>query len=309
MKKLHYITFACVICAGGLFAQVTAQENNPAKGLFVGQATAYDQITDNDEKAAAYWFVNTYGGVYMPLASIETNTDISIYPVIWLYIDDPETSTYNNEAGEGNPETRLSDNEWMSYYNAHQTAFERIKTYYQNGGNLFTAQYANFLLHNYGRAPFYPFSDNPNRQNSWTTYEAGDISYDGAWGTVENSRPPEVIVRTGDRIYKDVPSWLITKANGIQYRAFAMLSPGSREAHECWWDLGGDKNAHLNFEKDNNCEVIGQLQGDNGYWRSGIVRWNPKGAIQGIAVAVDGSKFQTLQRFFEFVVSQYAKGA
>ena len=78
---------------------------------------------DDDEAAAADWFVNVYGGTFLPSSQVN-DIDLSQFNVVWLAIDRPWGI-------DDFPEELISD-----------PILSKLTEYYKNGGNFYFTNFA-----------------------------------------------------------------------------------------------------------------------------------------------------------------------
>ncbi|GHT11744.1 hypothetical protein FACS189432_05640 [Bacteroidia bacterium] len=240
MKKT-LLSMALCLTISILVINVNAQ--NKAAILSTYTSLSDLQINgDDDEYEAANWFVNTYGGDFLSTADVAAR-DLSQYKVLWIAIDRVGT-------GNGLPNELTATG-----------VLNKIKTYYQAGGNLLLTNHATRYLVNLGRTTRLPGISGEG---------TGSTNTDD-WGV--NSVIGSSYDHSGDFLYAGMtPNF----TEGTSKKVYNLIASGYKEDHNSMWDLNafdytGNPNIVVNFETENNATVLGTWQHVTDYCCAGIV--------------------------------------
>lgn len=204
---------------------MSAQDTKKAAFLST-YATLSDLQTngDDDEVAAANWFVNIYGGKFLSISDV-TATDLSQYDCIWIAVD------------------RVGINiQGMSSIIA--PVKDKLTTYYKEGGNLLLTTHATSVVVDLGRTTRLPnFYLSHNGDGVLSDVWSFQANIGVAGGDYDHSEHP---------IYKNMTDTLI-----FSYPTIPLIGPGFREAHFTMWffdQYGLDVNS---FQTENDAIVLG----------------------------------------------------
>ncbi len=225
----------------------------------ISQYASVDAIVDDDEKAAADWFVNTYGGELLPAQSIYTANDLADFDAVWIMID-----RVGLEKGVDKLPAEVT------------TIIKHVKTYLDNGGNVFLSNHATQYVAELG---LLPAEQLPGIFGSGEGGEGTDIwTAQPVIGNVEG----QIYDNSTHAIYKDLA---YENYNEWEHKTFALIGPGIREDHNCMWDLNAfgltptetEPNIVSVFEKQNNCKVIATWGHVVDYCCAGIIEFPAQG--------------------------------
>lgn len=258
MKKLFLLLFTLTF-----IWNVNAQK----KAGFVGLASSVATIADDDEKAAATWFTNTYGGDYIPVADLGT-ADLTQYGVLWIHVD--------KQDGAGD-----------AYDEIYAKATE-LNNYYKAGGNLLLSIHANNLLTEFGRVAEWP---------DLVAAGGGGLNVDvwslnPVYGTYNNT----VVThnKATDPLYAGLTTEPVTRDNGNAYVVMPLIGNGWKEDHNCFWSMtidgnviGNGEEAKLNtWETTYNVDALGSWGQVQDYFGAAVARWKPQGDFKGTAITI-----------------------
>lgn len=237
----------------------------------------------SQEKSAATYFCSTYGdkGTLVSVADV-ASIKADAYDAVWVHID---------RKGLGLGVGNLPDGF------ASEAVANALKTYLDEGGNIYLSKHATQLITSIGRveASYAPniFADGDGGKGTdvWTVQAIIGAMNDPANFPEEQGREgdlSQVYNHTDHAIY----AGLETLPAHAQYADFVtatypLLGTGDgsemlREDHNCMWDLNAitlvsdGKNTTEKFEKDLDCVVIGTWGHVQDYCVAGIVEFNPK---------------------------------
>lgn len=215
-----------------------------------------DELTDDDEIAAAKWFQSTNfnrPSVILTPADIADGLDPDEYVSVWINID---------RVGIG-----------MGWRNLPQTlvndaAVAVMRDYVAHGGNLFLTKHATQLVVPYGIVDekFAPgiFGDGEGGQGNDNWCTNAQIGY--AMDNVYDHRGHEIFAG-------------LTTLPDYGHETFALEGPGWREDHNCMWDfnaygLSNDPNVLVSFEKATSSTVLATWAHVVDYAVGGIIDFN-----------------------------------
>jgi len=274
-KILRIFVFMFVVCC---FSAANAQTKKAAFLSTFSSFTSLQSNGDDDEIAAADWLLNTYGGDFLSVSSI-LSVDLSQYNVIWLAIE--------RDNGFSNFPVTLTN----------PTVLSKIKTFYQNGGNLLLTNYAVKYLYELGRAnnDFGEIYEGPVDYNEDTW---GLIPVFGRWFTAAHG-PNNVyaIDRSDDPLYRGLTYEIRFINEGQEfaeytYTFYPLIGPGPKEIHRVAWNGGvSDYNFSLpsnitEFETRFNMEALGTFEFNEYYRYITIGRWLKHNNFNGKAITI-----------------------
>lgn len=289
MKSFNYFVVLCV-CAINSFCFVAGAQS---KAAFLSTFSSLEDLQmngDDDEIAAAEWFVNIYGGDFLSVQDVLT-TDLGQYNVIWLAIERPFGFT-NFPSELLKSDVRLS-----------------MQEYFKAGGNLLLTNYAIKYLNELGRC----------LNNIWPElWEEGSNTPDdnlAAWGPIStfgkyfsNNPNKSVIDRSLDKLWDGLISEVRTTTetwnqSEASYTIYPLIGAGQKEVHRVVWSMDCDLNKDLEgsidnpefltlFEETYNVEAIGALEYNLAYHRMSIGRWWPQGDYQGMAITISDTGYE-----------------
>jgi hypothetical protein len=242
-------------------------------GYLIADEAAAD-VADDDERASLAWFQKEYpnGDVISP--SMLATTDLSAYKVIWLNID---------RQGIGLGWDKLP----ASLLTAEATA--ALAAYYKNGGNLLLTKHATQYAIPLGRlaADRQPgiFADGAGGDGTdiWTINANIGLQYD------HRSHPAFAGMTTSAQFAHD---------------SYPLIGPGTREDHNCMWDLNAygfpalypDKeNVVKAFEDENTATVLATWGHVVDFCCAGMVEFKPTADYQGSCIAIGLAAYEWKQ--------------
>lgn len=255
MNKILLFTGCWII---SLFAS-SGFANNYA---FLSTAATVDAIQDDDEKAAAEWFVANYpNGVFITTSEIENATvDLSEFSVIWIHIDNNTTSDIP-----------------ANFTNA--TVLTAVTDYYKAGGNLLLSGYATQYLVDLGRI-------DENRKPNLIGIGDGEQNLD-IWGI--NPNIGMTYNYSSHPIYSKKVTVSELTANNYTFPIVPLISAGHKEDHNCMWDVNGLVDA---FEAENNANVLATWEHVTDLCCAGIVEFLPTAEYRGSCIAVGVAAYE-----------------
>ncbi len=250
MKKLSLLFAACVMSVA-LFAA--------PKVALISQYANVDAIVDDDEKAAATWFVDVYGGEFLPAQSIYAAGDLADFEAIWVMID-------RTAIGIGVDKLPAEVT----------TIMKHVKTFLDNGGNVFLSNHATQYVAELGVLPveLLPgiFGDG----------EGGEGSDNWVLQPVIGNVEGQIYDYSQHAIYKGLA---YENYNEWTHKTYALIGPGIREDHNCMWDLNKaeyglteNPNKVADFQTKYNCKVLATWGHVVDYCCAGIVEFPGDGA-------------------------------
>ena len=209
---------------------------------FLMLAGSIADLPDDDEQAAATWFVQQPNTVLVypeQLASLDPE-EVS---VLWIMVD-----RVGQEMGWQNLPAPLPE----------QATIDALKAYSAAGGSLYLSNMATQLTAPVG---IVPMDMAPNVFSSGTGGEGGDV-----W----TINPHLGWDFQGSELYYDraehqiFAGIVMEDPNGYGYGSVPLIGPGQREDHNCMWDLnvnppfgpGNQTDVIRNFEVTTNCMVF-----------------------------------------------------
>ncbi len=204
-------------------------------------APTIQQLPDDDERAAASWFVAQENAELIQPSQL-ADLDADIYPVIWIEID-----RVGLPLGWQNLPQEISNDETI----------EALKRYSANGGSLYLANMATQLTVPLGIVPadmaptVYGNGDGGTGSDVWVInpYLGWDFRNGSDQGFYD---------RTAHAIYKGLT---LEDPNNYGYENLPLIGPGQREDHNCLWDCniygrGNQPDVIRNFEVTTNSLVL-----------------------------------------------------
>lgn len=258
------------IAAAAIAAATSAQASEKVAMLI--PAASIDDIENAQEYAAANYFRTLHADGTVISTSEASKIDASKVDVIWVHID----------------RCGLGINNLPAEYS--QEVIDALKSFVEQGGNLFLSKQATQLVHKIGRidAAYAPniFGDGEGSKGTdvWTVNtEIGYIN--------KEADPTQYYDRTSHPIYAG-----LEVNNDFGHPTFGLLgtADGSemhREDHNCMWDLNPlvytveGANTVEKFEKQTQSVVLGQWGHVTDYAVAGIVEFLPAATFQGRIIA------------------------
>ncbi len=206
---------------------------------YVMTAPTIADLPDDDEQAAAQWFIQQENCELVQAADL-ASIDPDNYSVLWILID-----RQGLEMGWQNLPSEITS----------ASAIEALKNYSAEGGNLYLSNMATQLTVPLG---FVPDNMAPTVFSSGTGGTGGDVwtinpnlGWDfrpGSGTNVEGQQP--FYDRTEHAIFKGLT---LEDPNGYGYPNLPLIGPGQREDHNCLWDCniygkGDSADVIANFE-------------------------------------------------------------
>lgn len=240
MKKFKFLflLISLLVCCGQLSKAQTKV------GIFIEKTTGLD----DDEQAAYNWFVsdeyNPGHGLVKEVFTPDKIKSLSAKDVKVLWI----------------PINRQGDNESVVKPSAIYNHVETLKTYVQNGGNLYLTNHATLLVYEIGRI---------------TQYKPNTVSYGvpvenntDAWGV--NPRFADMDYR-GHVLYSDFVA-------GSKNDNYFLNSGTSKEDHNCLWT---GVSSYTDFIKATNSHILGKWSENGDTNNFGVVEFMPSGDYKG----------------------------
>lgn len=224
----------------GSTVNVTVPYIEPRMGYLL-LAPSIEALPDDDERAAAAWFVNQPNAELITIDRL-ADLDADLYPVLWIGVDRVGLAL----GWQNLPAELVSD-----------ATIAALRQYSANGGSFYLSNMATQLTVPLG---FVPENMNP------TVYGNGD----GGVGTdvwvinpylgwdFRNGSDQGFYDRTGHAVYEGLT---LEDPNGYGYPNLPLIGPGQREDHNCLWDCniygrGNQADVIRNFEVTTNSLVL-----------------------------------------------------
>jgi hypothetical protein len=295
MKRVFLLSTALCLVAVIFTANVTNAQTKKTAFLSTYATLADLQANgDDDEAAAAAWFINTYGGVFLSTADVPT-TDLSQFNVIWLENTRPDG--FSNFPAE---------------YLA-SAVFDNVQDYYIAGGNLLLTSFGIKYLTELGRV-------NDAFGEVWEGGENHDIVDDNeaVWGPITTfgrffgsaytgDNPAEPIETSEDELFAglttETKTDIFADPAGGTYTFIPLIGAGQKEVHRAVWtgdcpsnnglEGGIDNPAFLtSFESEYNMQALATLEYTLGFFRIAIGRWNAHELFDGKAITINDSGYE-----------------
>ncbi len=234
------------------------------KMAYLLTAPTWQELPDDDERAAAEWFSQQENAEFVTIDQIP-NLDSDIYPVVWIEID---------RVGIG-----------MGWQNlpaevSSEASIAILKNYTANGGNLYLSNMATQLTvpldivpENMGPSIFGD-GDGGSGDDVWTIVPY--LGYDFRPGG-PRAGEQGYYDRTDHAIFKDLT---FSDPNGWDLPGLPLIGPGQREDHNCMWELnqygsGEYKDVIANFEATTGSLVLATWAHVRDHCVAGLVDFFP----------------------------------
>ena len=265
MKK-RFLLCLVVLLVGGVVSMQAQQK----KVAFLSVYNSVDEIEDDDEKAAATWFVNVYHGDFLPVSQLlSINPDD--YGVIWLHVD------------------RGDDNVQVPEIFLLPEVLGGIKSWYQNGGNLLLTTHASTYLTKLGRIDI-----ETDINGAGHGFDNGDEwLFSPMWGTWDPAW--EVVDRSDDKLFEGLSLYKVQRNNGNEYDAFPLLGSGWKEDHNCFWSFNFNNGQ---IAKPRSMEWYYSVKGlaswffVSDYHNMTSARWYPTDEYKGTAITLGTPEYE-----------------
>ena len=242
----------------GTSVKATIPYITPKMGYFMTAPTIQD-LPDDDERAAASWFVAQQNAeLIFPSQLAELDADI--YPVIWIEID-----RVGLPLGWQNLPAEITND----------ATIEALRQYSERGGSLYLANMATQLTVPLGFVPenmaptVYGNGDGGSGDDVWVInpYLGWDFRDGSDQGFYD---------RTTHAIYKGLT---LEDPNNYGYSNLPLIGPGQREDHNCLWDCniygrGNYPDVIKNFEMTTNSLVLATWGHVRDHCVAGLVEFN-----------------------------------
>lgn len=211
------------------------------KMAYLMTAATIQELPDDDERAAASWFIAQEDAELIQPSQI-ADLDADLYPVIWIEID-----RVGLALGWENLPAEITATETI----------DALRSYSANGGSLYLANMATQLTVPLG---FVPDNMAPTVYGNGDGGTGGDVwvinPYLG-WD-FRNGSDQGFYDRTAHAIYKGL---ILEDPNNYGYENLPLIGPGQREDHNCLWDCniygrGSQPDVIKNFEVTTNSLVL-----------------------------------------------------
>ncbi len=224
----------------GVSIKTTVPYITPKMG-FVLLASSAAELPDDDERAAASWFIGQENSQFIQPSEI-AELDADICPVLWIMVD-----RIGLEFGWQNLPSQLVADD----------VIQALRQYSANGGSLYLSNMATQLTVPLGMVP-----DNmaPTIFGNGAGGSGDDVwvinPYLG-WDFRDGS-DQGFYDRTAHAIYKGLT---LEDPNNYGYENLPLIGPGQREDHNCMWDCniygrGNQPDVIKNFEVTTNSLVL-----------------------------------------------------
>jgi hypothetical protein len=223
---------------------------------------------DDDEVAAANWFVNNYKGTFVSVSQIKSGTvSLSDYNALWIAVD---------RVGTGAVPAELLDADVVT----------KLTTYYKNGGNLLLSTHATQLIVTLGRTTRVPGIRGAGAggvgTDTWTVNPVIGKLYDHSDDIIFAN------TTSSTDFFPSVPNATIP-----------LIGPGNREDHNSMWDLNSysytvpaGSNTVKVFEDENNAKVLATWGQVVDFCCAGIVYFAPTTDFKGKCYAIGVAAYE-----------------
>jgi len=246
---------------------------------------------DDDEIAAANWFVSTYPtGTILPLSSVKDfSVNLYQFSVIWVHID---------RVGTGALPSAIRDAKIIA----------NLQSYFKNGGNLLLSTHATQLVFSLGRT-----TRKPNIIGAGTGSDGTDT-----W-TI-NPNIGGIYDHLSHPIYEGATYSSEFNLN-VSNPTIPLIGPGNREDHNSMWDLNAfgysipadGPNVVKAFETENTAVVLATWGQVTDFCCGGIVYFAPTSSYKGKCVAIGVAAYEWNQNsgvnLYQSNIEQITKGA
>lgn len=238
----------------------------PMKAAFLLLAPTPAALPDDDERAAADWFINQEDAMYIQVSDIAA-IDTEEVSVIWIMVD-REGQPYgwrNLPGGLGEDST-----------------IEALKNFSAQGGSIYLSNMATQLAVPLG---FVPDTMAPGTFGNGAGGDGTDVwTINPNLGWMFRPGGPNdgqqgFYDRTSHAIYEGLT---FEDPNGYGYPNLPLIGPGRREDHNCLWDCNAftgvmepGKDVIERFENSNNCLVLATWGHVVDHCVAGLVDFNP----------------------------------
>lgn len=248
---------------GNVFGKYTVTANVLAVTAFLSHHASVNDITDDDEKAYAEWFFNTYESDVAEFVSFQSikdgSVDLSKYKTLTWYLDGNADETFAMPAIAVDP-----------------AVLAAVTSYYKNGGNLYLLGYAGRYLIELGRFPSSKYFIEIGNGNGFDNPDPWGVGT-AILGKDESSHA----------IFSNIP----LTTNGSR-KTFPVIGPGWKENHnyvviripEVYGMANDNPAAYDKFNEENGTKWLGVWDGIGDFFMAGIIEFEPKDDFQGRAV-------------------------
>lgn len=240
-----YIYTVKVVYKGGYVSEgVSVEASIPfveAKMGYLMTAATVADLPDDDERAAATWFLAQDNADLIPVSDLK-NLDADVYGVLWIEIDRVGLPM----GWENLPAEIVSED-----------AIAALRRYSADGGSIYLANMATQLTVPLGIVPdnmaptVYGNGEGGSGDDVWVInpYLGWDFRNGGDQGFYD---------RTSHAIFKGLT---LEDPNNYGYENLPLIGPGQREDHNCMWDCniygrGDQPDVIRNFEVTTNSLVL-----------------------------------------------------
>ncbi len=246
---------------------------------------------DDDEIAAANWFVSTYPtGSILPLSKVKDfSVNLTQFSVMWIHID---------RIGTGSLPSAMRDAKVIA----------NLQSYLKNGGSLLLSTHATQLIYSIGRTARKPNIIGAGNGGVGTDTWTINTNIGGVYNHLSN--PIFAGVSYSSEFFPNVPNPTIP-----------MIGPGNREDHNSMWDLNAfgysipadGANVVKAFETENTAEVLATWGQVTDFCCGGMVYFAPTSTYKGKCVAIGLAAYEWNQNsgvnLYQSNIEQITKGA
>ena len=209
--------------------------------LLPSDAATYNDLSDDDELAAARWFATLDNAEFVHPSEI-ANYDPAVYSVMWIMVD-----RIGLQAGWQNLPGDI----------AAPSTIDALKAYSAEGGSLYLSNMATQLT--------VPLEIVPSDMGPSIFASGEGGSGDDVWvinpylgWDFRNGADQGFYDRTDHAIFQGIT---LEDPNGYGYDNIPLIGPGQREDHNCMWDCniygrGSERDVIRNFEVTTNSLVL-----------------------------------------------------
>lgn len=234
---------------------------NSLKFAFISTFENRNDIQDDDEIAAADWFLSNYStGEFISASKIKNGEiNLSAFSILWIHIDRVGTGDIPNEMKDA-------------------SVIEKITNYYKQGGNLILSGHATQYIVDLERI----------------TRKPGIIGAGGGGTGSDVWTINSNIGMTYDHFNHPIYDGLTTDNTSFSHLSIPLIGPGHREDHNSMWDLNAygyqipadGANVVDAFQKENNAIVLATWGHVTDFCCAGIIEFNSTNTYSGNCIAI-----------------------
>lgn len=251
------------ITNGNLYSTYKVTATVKSVTAFLSHHASANDITDDDEKAYANWFFSQFASDEAEFVSFQAikdgSVDLNKYKTLTWYLD-------------GNADEFFE----MPALAVDADVLAKVKTFYQEGGNLYLLGYAGRYLIELGRLPENKYFIEVGNGGGFDNPDPWGVGT-AILGKDESAHP----------IFSDIQ----LTTNGSR-KTFPVIGPGWKENHnyvivripEVYGLSNDNPEAYDRFKDENDARWLGVWDGIGDFFMVGIAEFEPNDQFQGRAI-------------------------